>query len=106
MIVKIMKIGFYIRILSLVMMVAPFTFSIEKASSFTSLPEMSDADSAQGDETLLALDASRQGSHSQAEPAGAQNDPNVDSMMGHDHMKHGWMWIGLMIIMMAVMMVL
>jgi hypothetical protein len=101
---KNIKMVFRYCIFLLAMMLPLFVFGVENGYSGRTSTETNDVYSEE-DGTTLALSDDRQTQQREAAIEEKKDAAQINSMMGHGTSGHGWMWVGMMIVLIVIMMV-
>jgi len=100
---KNIKTVFRYGIFLLMVTLSLFVFGVENGYSSRISTDAYDEYSEEGGTSFTVSDA-RQTQQREIQPKEKENDAKISSMMGHGRVGHGWMWVGMMIILVVIMM--
>ena len=80
-----------------------FVFGLENGYSGQTSTETNDVYSEE-DGTSFTVSDAQQTQQQEVDPKEKKNDEKTSYMMGHGHVGPGWVWVGIMVILMVIMM--
>jgi len=87
----------------LAMTLSLFVFGVENGYSNPISTETNDLYSEE-DGTAFTVSDAGQAQQPEANPKEKKNDGLISSMMGHGQGGHSWMWVGMMLVLLVIMM--